>query len=310
MSAAQQLNKSIEIPNILQTWLQTNPYHVEPVLFLTGHYYRQDPLKALQVLNNALKSQHENNQILKLAKVNLLLDLGKEQEARNFYERERSVFANDIINTGIEGRLALLANDYELASDKLGTFYNRYPSAKNVLLLAFALDKGDKREEAITVLESFAEKQPDSAQVNNLLANLYLTVDKRKALEQYKKLVEEQPNNAVALNNLAWLSKEEGEFTNALQYSNKAFEISPKIAQIVDTRAMINHALGNLREALTDSTKAYELSEGNNIEIALNYAEVLIANNRKNKAKSILSNIKTVSDIYRDRFVQLNLATR
>ena len=94
-------------------------------------------------------------------------------------------------------------------------------------------------------------------------------------------------------NNLAWLYMEGGSIDKALVHAETAYNLAPKHANVVDTYSQVLLKSGNKRLSLEKAEKAYELSEGKDIDITLNYIEVLIANSRKNEAKRLLESIKT-----------------
>ncbi len=75
-----------------------------------------------------------------------------------------------------------------------------------------------------------------------------------------------EPNNVVALNNLAWLLAHNNEAEHALEYINKAIDGLGKRPELLDTRGVIymnlgktDKALADLKEATKDSTSANRL---------------------------------------------------
>ena len=75
----------------------------------------------------------------------------------------------------------------------------------------------------------------------------------------------------------------------------KAYQLAPQVPNIPDTYAQILLKLGQKREALAKAKEAYELSEGKDIDIALNYVEILALNSRKNSAKKLLNKLQPVT---------------
>ena len=99
----------------------------------------------------------------------------------------------------------------------------------------------------------------------------------------------------MVLNNLSWLYMEQGQFFQALKYSNQAYGLNAEIPNVVDSYAQALLKSDKKPEALAKAKEAYELSKGKNIDIALNYAETLLANKNTEEAKRILSGITGVS---------------
>jgi thioredoxin-like negative regulator of GroEL len=57
---------------------------------------------------------------------------------------------------------------------------------------------------------------------------------------------------------------------------------------------------------LEKAKEAFELSKGKNIDIALNYAETLLANNNTDEAQRILSNITGISAAQIEKKIKLS----
>jgi tetratricopeptide (TPR) repeat protein len=84
------------------------------------------------------------------------------------------------------------------------------------------------------------------------------------ALDLYRKIVEAEPNNALALNNLAYLlSEHAGKSEEALAYAQKAKELQPENAMIDDTlgwvmyrRSLYGNAVKHLESATSKAPNA------------------------------------------------------
>ena len=114
-------------------------------------------------------------------------------------------------------------------------------------------------------------------------------------MQPIKKLMKQFPNNVLVLNNVAWLSMEQGALDEALSFSERAYAVAPKVVNVIDTYAMILLKHDKKSEALNHLAKAYDLSEGKDNEVTLNYVEALITNSRLKKAGEILSSIKNAT---------------
>ncbi|MGQ0732813.1 MAG: TIGR03790 family protein [Acidobacteriota bacterium] len=77
-----------------------------------------------------------------------------------------------------------------------------------------------------------------------------------KAIAQYERVVEMQPRNYIALNNLAYaMAVNRGQATEALTLARRAATLSPATGTVLDTLAWIEHLLGD------DLTAAKRLAE-------------------------------------------------
>ena len=173
--------------------------------------------------------------------------------------------------------------------------------------MALALEQSGQQKKAITLLEDFSSKQKDSAKVRLTLANLYLQEDQNKAINEYELLIAKQPNNVIALNNLSWLYMDKGKFTEALKHSAKAYDLADDIPNVIDTYAQALLKSGQKKEALIKAKTAYTLSKTQDVDIALNYIETLIANNKQEKAKVLIAEIIASTPVQKEKKQSLEL---
>ena len=110
--------------------------------------------------------------------------------------------------------------------------------------------RGDK-DGARRALEEVTSLAPGSVPAQMRLALLYEEAGEHtRAIERYRQLLKVQPDNVVALNNLAYsLAVRQNAPDEGLPLARKAVSLSPKSPLIVDTVAWIEHLLGNHSEA-------------------------------------------------------------
>ncbi|MFO0881191.1 MAG: tetratricopeptide repeat protein [Gemmataceae bacterium] len=107
-------------------------------------------------------------------------------------------------------------------------------------------------------LQAAQAKNPTSVVLLMHLSDLY---DQRgqydRAAEAYRAVLQQEPNNVVALNNLAWLlAHRSGEAKLALEYINKAVNGMGRRADLLDTRGVVHMALKDTAQALADLREA------------------------------------------------------
>jgi len=290
--AARAAKNSVMLKSTLDEWQRVNPYHFERNILLADYYVAQKNIDgAIKAINDGLE-KHQEHLALLLIKTQLLLDAGKVEEANTLYLSYRNKITGQKIHLSIEGRIELLKGDYLKAQEYLSAFYQYQPSSRNVVFFVQALIANEQKKQAIDVLTEHIERFGDNVRLYSLIASLQLSVgNKEQALKVYKKLTETTPQNVVAINNVAWLYMEAGDLTQALAYAEKAVGLAPKIPNVVDTYGRILFKLGKEREAMPHAKKAYDLSKGKDLDIALNYVEVLIENKRNNQALTVLNSI-------------------
>jgi len=292
--AHRNINEGIGLPTVIEQWAKTNPYALEPVILLVDQHMRnREAESALVIIDKALKGYQKHNVMLKIAKMQILLDSRKLQEAKDFYPEFSANEMNKKVIQGVDGRIFLLEKSYIKAVPLLKNLYENIPSSQNVLLLAIAQNGAEKGEEAITTLESFLVDNSSDSKVRSLLANYYLAKQPEKAIPLYEKMLLSHPDNIVFLNNLSWLNLENNNLESALKYSAKAVKLAPKHPNVLDTRGMVLLKAGKKAIALKALTSAYKLSKGKDVDIVLNYVDVLISNEKKSDALSILRRLKT-----------------
>ena len=282
---------------ILDKWHETSPYHIEPVVLLADYWSKKrSPDRALNVLDDAF-NKHPTNVMLRLIKMQVLLDNNRINDAKLLFKTLEQLDINKDLLVGIEGRILLLDKNFVAAIPKLKQLYQLKPSSNNVTYLASALKGNNQTVEAITLLEQHANKNKLEKKINSrvslTLASFYLADDPNKAIDEYERLVSATPNNVVALNNLSWLYMDQGKFVLALKYAKQAYNLTNNIPNVVDTYAQVLFKSGKKAEALVKAQEAYKLSKGKDIDIALNLAEILLANKNNEEANQILNDINT-----------------
>lgn len=289
LSIYQKQQNELQLVTTLEKWLQVNPYHIEPVLMLSEYYVKQRQAdKALQYLDKALSGQHKENLAVKIVKIQLLLNLGKLDDAKNLYQDPQFEKINSAFKSGLEGRIAFLEKDFVQAAKKLAPFYKAYPTSQNALTLAVAQKKTGLSDEAIHTLKAHLEKDESNSQIRSLLASFYLEKQPQKSIPLYERMLVDKPKDIISLNNLAWLNLEYGSLKQALLYANMALELAPENPNVIDTRGMVLLKSGQKVEAWKAVLKAYNLTKGKDENIALNYAEILILNKELSEANEVL----------------------
>ena len=110
--------------------------------------------------------------------------------------------------------------------------------------------RGDKAG-AKKALQEATELAPGAASAQMQLAMMHEEDGERdEAIARYREVVKADPNNVIALNNLAFaLSGRTGSLNEALPLARRAVALAPNEPTIVDTLAWIEHLLDNDREA-------------------------------------------------------------
>jgi len=130
--------------------------------------------------------------------------------------------------------------------------------ALSLMILAEARAAKTDMAGARKALEGAAELAPTVVGIQLTLALLHEQIgESGQAVDGYRKVLELQPNNPVALNNLAYaLAVHQKAPVEALPLAQKAVSLAPNDPTLLDTLAWIQHLLGNTDEAAKLFTQA------------------------------------------------------
>jgi len=132
-----------------------------------------------------------------------------------------------------------------------------------VVVAADLAGSEDSRAKKIAeeILLIVLERAPKNLPAMNTLAML-LQISERieESARLYQEILQLQPDNAIAMNNLAWLMcEEQGKFKEALELAQAGLQIAPNYIDLIDTRGVIYHRLGQFNEAIECFNTAIKL---------------------------------------------------
>jgi tetratricopeptide (TPR) repeat protein len=203
--------------------------------------------------------------------------------------------AEEIIEAAPDSALGyLLKGDALLLSKKNKealTNYDKawsYQQSRDLVLRRFSATRRlSNVEEAAPIITSWVEQQPDDAVAMRELANAYLVEKQNKKAELYlEKVLVLQPDNADALNDLAWLYGLEND-PRALELAKKAYALKPQSPGIIDTYGWILFKNEKSAEALTLLKQAADKLP-DQPEVQYHYAKALFSAGDTAAAKKIL----------------------
>jgi cellulose synthase operon protein C len=153
---------------------------------------------------------------------------------------------DQLAKLGIDAtQMAMLRADVASATGDLGTATQGYRAlakagnAAAAVKLASVLDRSDKLGEATQGLQQFVAAHPDEFGAELALAGLVLKQgDRSGAINRYQALNARRGDNAVVLNNLAWLYFEAKD-PRALETARRAYALAPRNPEIADTLGWI-----------------------------------------------------------------------
>ena len=148
--------------------------------------------------------------------------------------------------------------------------------------------RSGQHEEALFELQQWLERKDDDTEVRLQLATVLLRLGRREMAEQqFALIVEQQPSNWVARNELALLLLAKGEVAEALAQARAAHRAAGDVAEVMDSLGVVLLADGSLSDAVEMLQSAHELSP-NNPEIALHLGQAMVQSGDASGAQALL----------------------
>ena len=148
-----------------------------------------------------------------------------------------------------------------------------------------SVKKGDLQE-SINAMEKAQQLQPNNAPIMVGVAMLYEMQKKPDIAKKYYEMsIKVDPNNALALNNLAYLIAESnGDLDQALTYATRAKQVLPKFPEINDTLGWI-YLKKNLTDNAIDTFKDLVVQAPQSPIYHYHYAMALMQKGDRDSAK-------------------------
>lgn len=153
-----------------------------------------------------------------------------------------------------------------------------------------ALQSGGKQAQAEQFAAQWQQQHPKDVAFSFYLGDQALTrKDFAVAERQYSAVLKQQANNAMALNNLAWVGARL-QRPEALGYAEKAVALAPNQPAFLDTLAGLHLERGNYAQALDLQTRALQLQPQNH-QLKLNLARIQLRAGKKDQAQKTLDEL-------------------
>lgn len=205
--------------------------------------------QAIEQLDRLIALNPNKLQLMSL-KVDYLIRIKRFNTALTVASEVHNKFPKQELGSHLSGDIYRAEKDFKKALDAYRQAYHIEPRENTLFLIADILVKQGKQMEVIELLESELKKRSEAFGIHLYLANLYLAKsDFDKAEVHFERVLSQNPNNVLGLNNLAWLYLQKGEEAKALPLAKKAFELAPKDVNIADTYSSILLKNGNRKKA-------------------------------------------------------------
>jgi putative PEP-CTERM system TPR-repeat lipoprotein len=210
------------------------------------------------------------------------------------------------LHPGEASGLSLLGDTLLMSSDIAGATvaFSRALEVKGnssvVLKLFTAYRRAGDSAGGRKVLETWLEAHPDDGPVRLALATSdHGTGEKDTARSAYEGILENAPNNFVALNNLAWLYFERGD-ERAVEFAKRAYELAGKRSDVADTYGWILVQLNKVEQGLAILDRAAR-GAPDQMEIRYHHAVALHKAGESAQALKLLESVLASDHSFADK---------
>jgi putative PEP-CTERM system TPR-repeat lipoprotein len=194
-----------------------------------------------------------------------------------------------------EGDIAASQKKWDPAIEAYRTGLKSAPYAGLAIKLHSALGVSAKTAEQEKFAAGWLKDNPKDVVFRLYFGDLATArKDFSSAEKFYANVIQIQPNNAVALNNLAWVTGRLGK-DGAVAYAEKANALAPDQPAFMDTLAMLLSGKDDYAKALEWQTKAIALQPQNNA-FKLNLVKIYIKGGKKDLARKELDELAKLGD--------------
>jgi putative PEP-CTERM system TPR-repeat lipoprotein len=117
--------------------------------------------------------------------------------------------------------------------------------------------------------------------------------DYKTVVTHYQAVLEQQHDNVVALNNMAWAMGQLGD-PKAMGYAERALKLTPDNPSVLDTVGGLLVAKGDTAKGLEYMARAVQLAPDRH-DLRLNYAKALMKAGKRDEARKELTQLQAVS---------------
>jgi putative PEP-CTERM system TPR-repeat lipoprotein len=204
----------------------------------------------------------------------------------------------DAAGFALEGEIQASRKDWPAAAAALRAAAARQPGVEIAIALHGVLVNGGQRAEAERWAAEWQRTHPKDAAFRFHLGDVALAgKDVAGAEAHYRAVLEWQPNNALAMNNLAWLMARDGR-PGAVAMAERAAQLMPDRAAILDTLAAALVAEKQLPRALEVQKQALQRAP-QDAAMRLNLARIYLQAGDKQQARNELQTLAKLGDTFR-----------
>ncbi len=229
------------------------------------------------------------------ALIALTMDGKNYSEATNIARTMQKQRPKEPVGYEYEGDIAANQKKWDPAIDAYRMGLKAAPYAGLAIKLHTVLGAPGKTAEQEKFAAGWLKDNPKDVAFRLYMGDLATArKDFNSAEKAYASVIQIQPTNAIALNNLAWVTGSLGK-DGAIAYAEKANALAPLQPAFMDTLAMLLSEKNNYARAFELENKAIALSPKNNA-LKLNLAKIHIKGGKKELARKELEELAKLGD--------------
>jgi len=225
----------------------------------------------------------------------LNLDAQKYQEALTIARRVQKQRPKEVPGYVFEGDIGAAQKKWESAAVAYRAGLKQVPASVLAVKLHTVLAVSGNAAEAEKVSAKWIKDHPkDATFIYYLADSALMRGDLKVAEKNLLAVVGLQPNNALAFNNLAWVTGQLGK-EGAIAYAENANKLMPNQPAFMDTLAMLLAEKNQYAKAVELQNKAVGLQPDNTL-FKLNLAKIHIKGGQKELARTQLAELAKLGD--------------
>jgi tetratricopeptide (TPR) repeat protein len=271
LKAQGEAQRSSEVQAIptLEALAQQDPNDVDVAIQLSSAYVKSErPEQAIQLLQRRIGTlKGTDRRRCEIALAATWYQSGQTDKAMGQFRTLMAAEPNDPVAVLTLAQLLGTSKNWAELRKLMDDWALKHPkdsvTATAVGSLLFSNPQGgpQAREMAEDILRSALQRNPTSAGTLYVLAILLQTSGRNsEAADMNRRVIQADPNNVIAMNNLAWLlCEDQKKYSEALQLADKGLRIAPDYRDLIDTRGVIYYRMGSYQEAVRDLNRCIEL---------------------------------------------------
>lgn len=275
--------------------LSLMPQSAVPYMLMAGvQVTNKDVKAAMQSLGKALEVQGDFLPAQR-ALAELAVQNGQSDQALAISKTMQKQRPNETVGFVMEGDVLAVNKQWADAAVAYRAGLKRSATPELAIKLHSVLLAGGKQLDADRWSADWLKSHPKDVAVPMYLGDRAIAGGKLpEAMKLYERVIALQPNNALALNNLAWLAGQQGR-SDAIELAEKANATAPNQPAFMDTLAMLLSAKGEHARALEVQKKVLTLKPDMPV-FKLNMAKIQIAAGDKAAAGKLLDELGAMGD--------------